>query len=123
MESPMTVHEIDVNLLKDSLKQENLDDEYSIPLDISDIISICREYASLGWQIQSQIENILEIGVDEAIKTGVVKKESLQKIKNFLLAIGKNAYFGDAVSQASDCINLIKQYEDKNKIKNMSNLN
>ena len=32
--------------------EKDKDDEYSIPLDISDIINICREYNKLGWQIQ-----------------------------------------------------------------------
>ena len=50
----MTAHKLD-NL--DSAVSH--DEEYSIPLDISDIISICREYNKLGWQIQNQVENIL----------------------------------------------------------------
>lgn len=90
------------------------EEEFSIPLDISDIISICREYTKLGWQIQSQVENILEVGVEESIKSGNVKKQSLPHIKSFLLSIHQNAYFGDAASQAHDCVQLIKQYEDKN---------
>lgn len=92
------------------------DEEFSIPLDISDIINICREYNKLGWQIQNQVENILEVGVEESIKSGIVKQQSLPHIKSFLRAIGKNAYFGDAVDQAHDCINLILEYEDRYKV-------
>ncbi len=92
------------------------DEEFSIPLDISDIINICREFNKLGWQIQNQVENILEVGVEESIKSGIVKQQSLPHIKSFLRAIGKNAYFGDAVDQAHDCIELILEYEDKYKI-------
>lgn len=91
------------------------DDEFSIPLDISDIISICKEYNKLGWQIQDQVESILELGMNESIKSGKVKRESLPFIKQFLQQIVKNAYFGDAVSQAQDCIQLIKGYELENK--------
>lgn len=87
------------------------DEEYSIPLDISDIITVCREFNKLGWQIQNQVEQILEVGVEESIKSGHVKRESLPHIKSFLKVISKNAYFGDAVSQADDCIKLISEYE------------
>lgn len=87
------------------------DDEYSIPLDISDIINICKEYNELGWTIQNQIENIIEYGVNESIKNNLIKIESLPHIKNFLIQITKNAYFGDAVSQAQECINIIENFE------------
>jgi hypothetical protein len=90
-------------------------EEYSIPLDISDIINICREYNKLGWQMQSQVESILEVGVEESIKDGNVKQQSLPHIKSFLLSIYNNAYFGDAASQAHDCVQLIKEYEEKSK--------
>ena len=114
----------DLSKLSDCLAQvQDNDDEFSIPLDISDIINICREYTKLGWQIQNQVENILENGVEESIKSGFVKKESLVHIKSFLQAIGKNAYFGDAVSQAHDCIKLIHEYEYRNKIKKCSSWN
>lgn len=98
-------------------------DEFSIPLDISDILFICKEYHKLGWQIQNQIETILEIGIDESIKNGFVKPESLSHIKNFLLTIGKNPYFGDAVTQAHDCTELILEFEEKNKLKLISSIN
>jgi hypothetical protein len=90
----------------------NQEEEFSIPLDISDIISICREYHKLGWQIQSQVESILEVGVEEALTSGKVQKVSLPLIKSFLVAITSNPYFGDAVSQATDCVQLIQQYQD-----------
>lgn len=91
------------------------DEEYSVPLDITDIISICKEYSQLGWQIQSQMENILELGVEQSITSGYVKRESLPHIKAFLKAIVRNPYFGDAGSQANDCILLIENYEYINK--------
>ena len=124
MELHMAAHQLNLAQLEGSLaeSQEN-DEEFSIPLDISDIINICREYTKLGWQIQNQVENILENGVEEAIKSGFVKKESLVHIKNFLLAISRNAYFGDAVSQAHDCIKLIHEYENRNQVKMCSSWN
>lgn len=99
------------------------EEEYSIPLDISDIIAICREFNKLGWQIQQQVENILDVGVEESIRSGYVKKESLPHIKSFLQCVGQNPYFGDAVIQANDCITLIKQYEEKHKLTLVPNLN
>ena len=93
-----------------------VDDEYDIPLDISDLISVCREYNKLGWQIQNQVESILDMGVQQAIETGLVKRESLPHIKSFLKSIISNPYFGDAVDQASECLFLIDLYYDKNKI-------
>ena len=87
-----------------------VDDEYDIPLDISDLISVCREYNKLGWQIQNQVESILDMGVQQAVEAGLVKRESLPHIKSFLNAICKNAYFGDAADQANACIYLIDEY-------------
>ena len=86
-------------------------DEFSIPLDISDIINICREYNKLGWQVQNQVEQILEFGVEESINNGFVKKESLPHIKEFLIRIHSNPYFGEAGSQADICSKLITKYE------------
>ena len=90
----------------------NKEDEFSIPNDISDIINICREYSSLGWKIQNEIQNIIDFGVEEAINNNLVKKESIIHIKSFLKEITKNPYFGDAVSQANEGIKLIEKYED-----------
>jgi len=89
----------------------NKEDEYSIPLNISDILIICKEFNKLGWGIQQQIENILEFGVKESIESGFLKQESLPFVKNFLNCICQNPYFGDATSQAEECIELIEQYE------------
>lgn len=119
----MTANELDVLSLGKTTTSNDQDEEFSIPLDISDIISICREYNKLGWQIQNQVENILEVGVEESIKSGKVKRESLPHIKSFLRSICSNAYFGDAVSQANDCITLILDYEDKHKVSYVSKAN
>jgi hypothetical protein len=109
MEFHMTAQKLGVVSL--SATSNDMEEEYSIPLNISDIIVICREFNKLGWQIQAQVENILEVGMEESIRSDFVKKESLPHIKSFLQAIIGNAYFGDAVSQAQDCIELIQKYE------------
>jgi len=119
----MTAHELDVLSLGKTTTSNDQDEEFSIPLDISDIINICREYNKLGWHIQNQVENILEVGVEESIKSGNVKRESLPHIKSFLNSICSNAYFGDAVSQANDCIELILEYESKHKVVYVSRSN
>ncbi len=106
-----------------SLHNEDNEEEFSIPLDISDIINICKEYNKLGWNLQNQIENILEFGIEESIKYGYVKQESLVPIKHFLIAISNNPYFGDAGSQATDCIQIIREYESKNKKQYLSSIN
>lgn len=87
------------------------DDKFENPIDISDIITICKEYSKLGFQIQNQIEHITEIGIEESIQTGVVKTSSLPLIKFFLKVLSQNPLFGDAVSQAQECIMLIEIYE------------
>ena len=95
--------------------KDNFYNKNDIPLDISDIISICKEYSKLGWKIQSQVEVIIELGVKEAINTGVVKSQSLPYIKSFLEQITKNVYFGDSTYQAQECMDLISQYESNNR--------
>jgi hypothetical protein len=117
----MTLHKPKTISIVDASNDK--DDEYNIPLDILDIISICRDYSSLGWQIQNQIENILEIGVEQSVTSGNVKLESLPRVKYFLQKIVSNVYFGDAASQAQDCLALIQEYEDKYKIRYTSKSN
>ena len=101
----------------------NNKDEFSIPLCMNDIISICKDFNSLGWQIQNQIESILEIGLEESIKSQYVKQESLPHIKFFLQQVVKNVYFGDASGQAQDCLNVIQQYEYKYDVSYVSKSN
>lgn len=107
----MTIDELEALKLNQTTSSLETDEEYNIPIDISDIIQICREYNKLGWHIQQQVETILEVGIEESIKTGYVKKEALPLIKDFLRQVSNNPYFGDAVSQADDCITLIQKYE------------
>lgn len=78
-----------------------------IPIDIGDIISVCKEYSALGWQIQGQIEAIKEFGLEDAVIKGAVKAQSLPIIKDFFEKIVENAWFGDAAEQAYELVLLI----------------
>ena len=110
----MTAHQLNVKLNDPGSELKEVEDEFSTPLDISDIIAICQEYNKLGWQIQTQTQYIIENGVEESIKTGIVAKKSLPLIKNFLRQISNNVYFGDAIAQAQECIDLIDLFLEKN---------
>lgn len=89
------------------------DETFENPIDLSDILTVCKEYSKLGWQIQNQIETITELGIEEAIKGGLVKVSSLPLIKHFLQSVCENPLFGDASFQANECIALIENYELK----------
>ncbi|MCZ2224423.1 MAG: hypothetical protein LC122_12440 [Chitinophagales bacterium] len=102
-----------------SINRDEVQDNESTPIDISEIIYICREFATLGYSIQYQIENILENGVEMCLRNGLVKQESLPHIKDFLIKIKDNYYFGDAATQAVDCIEQISRFE-KNKNINLN---
>lgn len=114
MEYIMTVNAL--STIELSHIETNTDDNetFDIPIDISDIINICKEYSKLGWQIQNQIEEITEQGIEEAILNGTVKVSALPHIKDFLTSVSDNAYFGDAADQAKECISLIESFELKN---------
>ena len=124
MELTMTRNEFEsLSLLVSNNTSSDEKEEFNIPLCMDDIINICREYNKLGWQIQFQVENLLQIGIEEAIKNGHLKKESLPQIRIFLKKIIQNPYFGDAADQAQDCLELIQNYEDKYKISYISKSN
>lgn len=111
-------NKLELALIEQLKSNEAIEEFSSIPLDINDLLFICREFNQLGLHIQTQIENILEIGVQEAIQGGIVKEQSLPLIKQFLKQITLNPYFGEAKCQANDVINLISEYEyNKNKLK------
>lgn len=98
------------------------DDQYSNPLCIDDILIVCREFSSLGWSIQQQVESILELGIAEAIETNSIKHEALPHIKSFLQRIVENGLFGEACLLAEDCLNEIISWEEKHQIKNISSI-
>lgn len=100
------------------IQTDPIDDEdfTDIPISMMDILNICSDFNQLGYGVQRQINFIAEIDVEEAIKEGYVKQEALPHIKYFLQRITNNVYFGEAVSQAQYCLELIKQYEEKYKV-------
>ena len=116
----MTHNEFENVSLLEVITSNTNDEEYSIPLDISDIINICKDFSNLGYNIQNQIDAILEVGIEEAIKSGSVKQESLPKIRYFLQKIIDNPYFGDAAYQAKECLHLIDTYKYTLKIKDVN---
>lgn len=91
-------------------KKESETEKIDVPIDIGDIIEICREYHSLGWQIQNEIEFIRDFGIAEGLNRGVVKPESLFIIKSFFQKIVDNAWFGDAADQACEVAFAIEDY-------------
>lgn len=97
------------------------EDEFSIPMDISDIINICKEYNNLGNSIQMYIDILLDDGIETALKQGKINQQSIPHIKHFLKAITQNPLFGDAKNQAEDAIEIIETYE-KSKSNNVINL-
>jgi hypothetical protein len=99
------------------------DEEFSNPLCIDDILVVCREFATLGWNIQQQVESILELGITEAIETNSIKQEALPHIKSFLQRIVSNGLFGEACLLAQDCLNEIAVWELKHQSKVVSTLN
>lgn len=101
----------------------NEEETFDLPLDISDIISVCREYSKLGWTVQNQIECIMEIGIQEAVNSGAVSIPSLPHIKNFLQQIQQNGYFGEASTQAQDCVQMIELFETQHPELFSSNVN
>lgn len=107
----MSVYEFDMNLGEVSSNNNKEKKENTSSIDISDIINVCREFNKLGYNIQQHIENILRFGVEESIKSGLVKVESLPHIKQFLSHICENSYFGDASEQAYECFSLIEIFE------------
>lgn len=97
------------------------DEDFDNPLDLTDILEICKEYSQLGSKIQNQIELITEIGIEEAIKNGSVKVVSLPFIKSFLKAVSNNPLFGDAAEQCVECVALIEIFEMNQPAQSMLN--
>jgi hypothetical protein len=96
------------NAKKTAIKDSIIEEEFSIPLNVSEILDICQKFSSLGYSIQNQIIAVTELGVEEAVETGLVKKESLPFIEEFLTSLTKNAYFGDAATEAQEYLFMLK---------------
>jgi len=104
-----------------NIAETSTEDDFSVPLNMNDIIDICRDFNQIGWSVQNQIEEMLEFGVEEAITSGMIKQEAIPHIKYFLQRIISNPYFGEASAQAKDCMKLIMHFEEKYKLYSKSN--
>lgn len=98
-----------VNKLNGSIDNIN-ETELDIPIDINDIIEVCKQYTQLGWNIQQQIGWLIELGIEESLKEGKVSVEALPHIRQFLKSITEKM-FGDTVDQAFAVIMMIDNYE------------
>jgi len=90
------------------------EEEFGNPINITDILAICKEYSRLGYQIQTQIEYITELGIEEALNKKLISISALPLIKNFLKTVSDNPLFGDAADEAYSCLYLIENFELKN---------
>jgi hypothetical protein len=99
------------------VEQETLD----IPIGLSDLISLCQAYTEMTWQIRQQANDLIELGIDDALKTQAVSASSLPHIKSFLQQVQRNPYFGDAVAQAQEAIWLIEEWQLANPITSSAN--
>lgn len=98
------------NYILNGLNQ--LAEKTGAPIDINDIMSLCKSYSQLGYSLQHQVETILSRGIDQAIESGIVSLSSLHLIKDFLQQIEGNFYFADAADQAMECIRAIESFEE-----------
>lgn len=88
--------------------------QYNEPLDtalnITDILAVCKQFSQLGWKIQSQLEYILEYGIEEAIQSNRIDAQTLPHIRDFLQLICENGYFGDAADQSLELLMMLDDF-------------
>jgi hypothetical protein len=101
------------DVMLDMSETEAKEEEYDTPICMDDILIVCREYSQLGNQLQHQVEAVMEMGIEEAIATHSVSISALPFVKNFLLTVGSNGYFGDAAEQARACVLMINLFEEE----------
>jgi hypothetical protein len=97
------------------------DPSSDIPLDLSDLLTVCREYTKLGLNLQHQVEILIEYGVDTAINQRLVSRSALPHIRAFLKVIGSSWVFGDSSLQASDLIDAIDCYQHQHPYQPLTN--
>jgi hypothetical protein len=95
------------------LQLATIEEDLDIPLDISDIIAICREYTQLGYQMQQSVDAIMDLGITDAINTKAVSAAALPHIKAFLQEVIRNPLFGDAVDQAAETVRAINDWQEE----------
>lgn len=82
--------------------------------EMTDILTICKEFAVMGYNIQQQTELVVSLGIEEAISSGKVSIAAVPHIRAFLNAMANNEFLGLAASQALDHIVAIDRYQDNN---------
>lgn len=80
-----------------------------IPLHISDITSICKQFSKLSSKSKVTLELILEEGI-QAINSGKISYAEVFELKEFLVTIKDNPLFGDASQQADLILNEINYF-------------
>lgn len=83
----------------------------NVAIDITDILTICKQYNILGWNLQGQLEYLIENGVEETVNNGKVSVEMLPYIRDFLKSITERLTNADVVDQAYAIIMMIDYYE------------
>lgn len=99
------------NKLNGSMEVENTEEtKLDLPTDIGDTLEICKQYMMLGLNIQTQLEWLIELGIEEAITERKVNVEALPHIRNFLENITEKM-FGDIIEQSYEVMMMIDNYE------------
>jgi hypothetical protein len=99
------------------IEQDTLD----IPIDLSDLIALCEAYSQMTRGMQQQANDLIELGIEDALKTKAVSTSSLPHIKAFLQQVQRNPLFGDAVAQAQEAIWLIEEWQMAHPITSAAN--
>jgi len=97
-----------------TIEETDKEETFSNPIDLQDIINVCQNYSQLGQSIQWQVSCLMDIGVEEAVRSNQVSIAALPHIRSFLQQIEKTVYFGDACELASELIFKIDLFEDEN---------
>jgi len=53
-------------------------------MELYDLIQLCKKYSHMGWAVQQQLDNILDVGLAAAIEEGKVNPNALNLVKDFL---------------------------------------
>jgi hypothetical protein len=83
------------------------ENEFSIPLNLFEIIDICKEYNNLNTYLQKQISNIMSEGISHCIENKLVDQKSFPELISFFEKIINNQYFGEARDQAIECVQVM----------------
>jgi len=91
-------------MINNSCDDSKKDDEFDIPLDISDFIDICKIYSKMG-DYQYFIDELAETKQVESVPVSV-----LPMMISFFEKLSQNPYFGDAATVSREFSNKLKKY-------------